>query len=104
MKKIKLTDEQLFQISMKRISSAINYVNNNQKRMNVQVAPPMDNKWGFMFTPINGSEPAYLIAEYVESADAIRWESTNSKVTNSFMNKVQKYVNTMIALSLDKEV
>ena len=101
MKKSRLSDEQLFKVSMERIKKAILDINNNQKRMNVAVAPPMDDKWGFMFTPTNGSKPIALLAEYDKSRDAILWKSTNSKITNSFMNKVQKYVNTMIALSLD---
>jgi hypothetical protein len=97
-----MNQEQAFQISMKRISNAINHVNNNQKRMKVAVAPPMDDRWGFLFTPVNGGEPVALLAEYDKSRDAILWKSTNSKITKAFMGKVQKYVNTMIALSLGK--
>ena len=100
MKKSRLSDEQLFKISMERITKAINHINNNQKRMNVAVAPPMDDKWGFMFTPTNGSEPVALLAEYDESKEAILWKSTNGKITKAFMGKVQKYVNCIIALSL----
>ena len=100
--KARLSNEKLEKISMKRIIKAILDINNNQKRMNVAVAPPLNNMWGFEFQPTNGNEVVYLVAEFDESRDAILWKSTNVKTTKSFQNKVQKYVNTMIALSLNK--
>tara|TARA_R110000803_G_scaffold165338_1_gene228871 strand:+ start:370 stop:720 length:351 start_codon:yes stop_codon:yes gene_type:complete len=102
MKKSRLSNKELEKVSMERIIKAILNVNNNQKRMNIAVAPPLDDMWGFEFRPTNGNKVVYLVAEYVESKDSILWKSTNGKTTNSFQNKVQKYVNTMIALALNK--
>tara|TARA_R110000803_G_scaffold140591_1_gene207134 strand:- start:291 stop:596 length:306 start_codon:yes stop_codon:yes gene_type:complete len=99
--KTRLSNEEASKLCVKRIAKQMKNINSKQKKINIQGGIE-DNMFGFQFTPINGSEPTLLIAEYVKSKDAIRWKTTNINVTKSFQSKVEKSVNILLAIMMGK--
>ncbi len=89
-------------ICLERINNAMKETNAKNK-MIVKVAPPMKDKWGFSFTPVNGDKQILLIGKYqkVNNNHIIEWKSNDSKLTTAFHKKVEKYVSMLIFKSMN---